>query len=185
MSRKVRTAPSATPWLVLGVLGIGGLAVWRARTSPGGRELAATEPPIGEVEALARVIASEAGGRSYSLAEQRAIAWAVRNRARHRRVTIARLVCSPECGPCCRGRPFSSRLAATVASRALAAEVLAAPASDDPTGGALAFFEPAVQDALVSAGRPGYRFTSSALRERWEKDGQRPLGAVGKFEFYG
>lgn len=177
-----RRAP-ASPWLALGLFGLGGLVVWRASHR---RALAPapSEPPIGEVEALARVIASEAGGRRYSLDEQRAIAWTVRNRAAHRRITIARLVCSPECGPCCRGRPFSSRLPATDATRAIAADVLAAPAKDDPTGGALAFFEPALQDALVAEGRPGYRFPAAALRERWKKEGQRSIGSVGKFEFW-
>ncbi len=63
--------------------------------------------------------------------------------------------------------------------------MLAAPESADPTGGAYAFFEPRVQDRLVAEGRPGYRYTSAELREKWQREGQRPKGAVGAFEFYG
>ena len=59
-----------------------------------------------EVDALARVITSEADG--YSEVERTAIAWCVRNRARKRGTSIAKLVCTPTCGPCCHGRPFSS-----------------------------------------------------------------------------
>lgn len=139
-------------------------------------------PAIDELEALARVVTSEANG--YSERERIAIAWAVRNRARKRGVTIAQLVCSPTCGPCCQGRPFSSARSATAANRALARRVLAAPQWDDPTFGATAFFEPAVQDRLVAQGHGGYRFTSDELRERWRRDGQRQLSTVGAFELW-
>lgn len=138
------------------------------------------EADVDEVEALARVITSEANG--YSEAERTAIAWTVRNRALKRRVSIARLVCSPSCGPCCNGRPFSSARAATDANRELARRVLAT--SDDPTRGATSFFEPRVQDQLVAQQRAGYRFTSEQLRARWQHGGQRQLGSVGAFEFW-
>ena len=137
---------------------------------------------LDESEALARVITSEANG--YTEAERTAIAWTVRNRARKRGVTIARLVCSPNCGPCCNGRPFSSAREATATNRELARRVLAAPLSADPTYGATAFFEPRVQDKLVAEKRAGYRFTSDQLRERWRHEGQQQRGAVGAFEFW-
>lgn len=137
---------------------------------------------LGDVDALARVITSEANG--YSEPERVAIAWTVRNRARKRGVSIAQLVCSPTCGPCCNGRPFSSARAATAANRELARRVLAEPPVADPTSGATAFFEPRVQDALVSQKRPGYRFTSDELRQRWRRDGQHQRGTVGAFEFW-
>jgi hypothetical protein len=137
---------------------------------------------ISEVEALARVVTSEADG--YSEHERTAIAWAVRNRARKRGVSIAKLVCSPTCGPCCQGRPFSSAREATATNRQLARRVLAAPQSSDPTSGATAFFEPRVQDKLVAAHRPGYRFTSSELRQHWRREGQAPRVTVGAFEFW-
>lgn len=137
---------------------------------------------LNDVEALARVVTSEANG--YSEAERIAIAWTVRNRARKRGVSIAKLVCSPKCGPCCDVRPFSSAREATAANRELARRVLAAPSPTDPTNGATAFFEPHVQDVLVSQNRPGYRFTSDQLRQRWRRDGQQPHGTVGAFEFW-
>lgn len=137
---------------------------------------------IDEVDALARVMTSEAD--RYTEPERTAIAWSVRNRARKRRTSIANLVCSPSCGPCCQGRPFSSARPATAINRQLAANVLAAPLADDPTYGATSFFEPRVQDLLVAAGRPGYRFTSDQLRERWRKDGQGSRISVGAFEFW-
>ena len=135
-----------------------------------------------DVEALARVITSEANG--YSERERIASAWTVRNRARKRGVSIAQLVCSPTCGPCCQGRPFSSARAATDANRAVAEHVLTAPQWEDPTFGATAFFEPAVQDRLVAQGHGGYRFTSDQLRERWRRDGQRRISTVGAFELW-
>lgn len=137
---------------------------------------------IDEAEALARVITSEASG--YSEAERVAIAWSVRNRARKRGVSIARLVCSPTCGPCCNGRPFSSARKATAVNRELARRVLADSPSDDPTRGATAFFEPRVQDKLVAERRAGYRFTSQQLRQRWARAGQREGRTIGAFEFW-
>jgi hypothetical protein len=135
-----------------------------------------------DTEALARVITSEANG--YSEAERVAIAWTVRNRARRRGVSIAKLVCSPTCGPCCDGRPFSSARVATSANRTVADRVLAAPQSADPTHGATAFFEPRVQDQLVAEKRAGYRFASDQLRQRWSREGQVLRGTVGAFEFW-
>lgn len=144
----------------------------------------ADEPASGinDAEALARVITSEAAG--YSERERIAVAWTVRNRAHKRGVSIAQLVCSPTCGPCCQGRPFSSARAANDANRALARQVLAAPQWEDPTHGATAFFEPAMQDRLVAQGHGGYRFTSDELRQRWRRDGQRQIATVGAFEFW-
>lgn len=136
----------------------------------------------GEAEALARVITSEANG--YSERERTAIAWAVRNRARKRGVSIAQLVCTPQCGPCCQGRPFSSARGATDENRALARRVLAAPQWEDPSHGATAFFEPRVQDRLVAQSHAGYRFTSDDLRDKWRRDGQRQIATVGEFEFW-
>jgi hypothetical protein len=141
-----------------------------------------------DIDALGRVITSEAD--RYTERERRAIAWTVRNRARRRGVSIARLVCYPSCGaqgPIGKGypaRPFSTARAATATNLALAREILAAPQSADPTGGALAFFEPKVQDKLVQQGRPGYRLTANDVREKWIREGQQPRGTVGAFEFF-
>lgn len=164
-------------WLALGGGAIAvALLVGRRKTSGDGAIVAEDE------EALGRVITSEA--RGYSLDERTAIAWTVRNRARRRGVSIARLVCHPTCGPCCQGRPFSSARPSTTENRELARRVLAAPQSDDPTGGALAFFEPKVQDWLVAKGQPHYHLTSDKLRAKWRREGERQLATVGQFEFW-
>jgi hypothetical protein len=157
-------------WLGFGIVGAAWLLGRRHESAPD------------DVEALARVITSEADG--YSEAERTAIAWAVCNRARKRGVSIAQLVCWPACGPCCNGRPFSSARDATPTNRELARRVLATSPSKDPTGGATAFFEPRVQDQLVAEHRKGYRFKSEQLRERWAREGQQRRRTVGAFEFW-
>ena len=194
MKRRRATTRDDSATTLLALL-VGGGAVAAAAAlllrdrNDNGRAVDRTGEPVGgdvvtdDVEALARVIASEAGSTRYSDEERRAIAWTVRNRARRRKTTIARLVCQP-CGPCCRGRPFSSARPATDAARRLAKDVLAEPLERDPTQGARAFFEPAVQDRLVAERRPGYRFTSAALRAKWSREGQRYLSTVGAFEFW-
>jgi spore germination cell wall hydrolase CwlJ-like protein len=135
-----------------------------------------------EIDALARVITSEADG--YSESERLAIAWTVRNRARRKSVSILQLVCSPACGRQGKGRPFSSARRATEANRALARRVLTAPQSEDPTHGATAFFEPKVQDKLVAQGFPGYRLTSADVRSKWKREGQEQRATVGRFELW-
>jgi len=62
--------------------------------------------------------------------------------------------------------------------------VLASPASADPTGGATAFFEPALQDRFAAERRPGYRLSADEIRERWMKDGLVLSRTVGRFEAY-
>lgn len=102
-----------------------------------------------EIEALDRTIASEAEGGS--AAEQRAIGWTVRNRFTGRGASIAATQLPPRqqngSDP-----PFSSDRPGTAATRAIALQVLSAPAGSDPTGGATAFFEPKLQDVLVRYG---------------------------------
>ena len=167
-------------WLGLGAVAI---AVLAGRRRGDDHDVAGDAAVVTEdVEALARVITSEAD--RYSEAERIAIGWAVRNRARKRGVSIARLVCWPNCGPCCKGRPFSSARPASKVNMELARRVLAAPQSADPTDGATAFFEPKVQDWLVAARREGYHYTSDKLREKWKREGQRQLSTVGAFEFW-
>jgi len=143
--------------------------VWRSRDH---------EHPVGEVEALARVIRSEVGSESEQ--HRRHVAWATRNLARERRQSVVEMVCSP-CGPQHRGRPVSSRQAATDADRTLAREVLATPCALDPTGGATHFIDPVLQDKLARAGAPGYTGNAyPTVARRWrERYGWKPYYRLG------
>ena len=140
----------------------------------------------GDVTALARTIASEVGRGTP--AERAAVAWTVRNRAERRGITVSRLVCMPWCGPqseqSARLRPFSSAKEATADEMRLAAHVLAAPHTEDPTGGAIAFVEPALQSELAASHANGHVKSYEKLRQDWLADGQRPLGRVGRFELW-
>jgi hypothetical protein len=142
---------------------------------------------LGEVEALARVITSEAA--SHTLAEKTAIAWAVRNAARKRHTSIAQMVCKGgACGPCCKGRPFSSARAGSARDRELAQKILSLPQSEDPTGGATAILEPALADKLVGTPRGreiGQKRTSAEIHARWTRGGMRLLRTVGRWELWG
>jgi hypothetical protein len=142
-------------------------------------------PPVfvkDESEALARVIASEAGQQAREA--QTMIAWTARNRATQWKTTIARMVCSP-CGKQ-KGdlRPFSSRFAPTGAHRAVAAVVLAAPDGDDPTKGATHILEPRLMDRLHAAGRSPF----DAAMVRWRRihrDGLAYYGSTHDWDFFG
>jgi hypothetical protein len=149
-----------------------------ASTSPG-------EPPAGsvddEAEALARVIASEAGRQSPEI--QTRVAWTVRNRARYKDTTIARMVCQP-CGKQVGNRrPFSSAQAPTAKHRALAAQVLAMPLTEDPTRGADHILEPALMDRQFAAGKS--KFDARAVRARRLKGGLDYYGSFGSWDFFG
>lgn len=155
-----------------------------------------------EVEALARVIASEAGGGT--LAEQKGIAWTVRNRFRGKSIYDGEYPWRAQSGS---NPPFSSARDATEATRALARQVLSMPQSQDPTGGATSFFEPRMQDIFAKAGEmaragqtgdriidgvkltditrfKGYRKNAQQIRESWGK-GSALYATGGRFEFWG
>jgi hypothetical protein len=137
-------------------------------------------PSLTEELSLGKVITSEAGDGIP--AERAAVGWVTRNRAKARGTTIARMVCWPECGPCCKGRPMSSARGPATQDLALARAILRAPESEDPTRGATSFFEPVLQDRLVREGRPGYRLTAAQVREKWLRDGLEPVAYIGRFE---
>ena len=155
-----------------------------------------------EVEALARVIASEAG--SGTLAEQRAIGWTVRNRFRGKSIYTVQFPWRSQKGS---DPPFASARPATDATRALAREILSADQSQDPTGGATSFFEPKMQDAFAKAGamaRAGetgdrvvdgvkitditrfknYKKDAQEIRNKWS-NGSTLYAMAGRFEFWG
>lgn len=155
-----------------------------------------------EIEALARVIASEAG--SGTPAEQRCIAWCVRNRFRGKSIYAKQHPWRSQKGG---DPPFSSARPASDAHRRLAGEVLAADQSQDPTGGATSFFEPRMQDLFFKAGelaRKGetgdrridgvlltdisrfkfYKKDAAAIRASWGKS-SAVYATAGRFEFWG
>lgn len=155
-----------------------------------------------EVEALARVIASEAG--SGTPAEQRAIAWTVRNRFRGKSIYQKEFPWRSQSDS---NPPFASARPASDAHRALARAVLAADQSEDPTGGATSFFEPKMQDLFFKAGvmaRAGetgdrvidgvkltditrfknYKKDADGVRKSWGK-GSAIYATAGRFEFWG
>jgi hypothetical protein len=156
------------------------LPAWNRRTDDGGPPLVIPD----EVEAMARVITSEAGNGP--LAERVALGWLVRNRARARRpaVSVARLVCAP-CGESSGNqRPFSTRMPATVQNRELAALILASPPSDDPTQGATNCFEPGLQDRLYAPDSKGHKLDARGIRYCWLRSLDF-YGSVGRWDLFG
>ncbi len=157
-----------------------------------------------EVEALARIIASEAG--SGTLGEQRAIAWTARNhfRAKNKSIYGTEFPWRSQNGA---NPPFSSARDANETTRGLAREVLSAPQMMDPTGGATSFFEPKMQDlfykagVLARAGETGdrtidgqkltditrfknYKKDAAQIRAKWG-NGSAIFATAGRFEFWG
>lgn len=155
-----------------------------------------------EVEALARVIASEAGSGTRS--EQLGIAWSVRNRFRGKSIYAVEHPWRSQKGS---DPPFSSARPAKPEHYELARQVLAADQSQDPTGGATSFFEHRMQDIFAKAGEmarrgetgdrvidgvkltditrfKNYRFDADAIRKRWSPSSS-VFAVAGRFEFWG
>ena len=102
-------------------------------------------------EALARIIASEAGTMSRAI--KLTVAWIARNRSLLiKRAVLDMAAPQGQHGPITAKRPMSSSQPATGETRAIAAEVLAAPQSQDPTPGATHGFDTALQDSLAVQG---------------------------------
>ncbi len=155
-----------------------------------------------EIEALKRVIGSEAG--SGMPAEQLGIGWTVRNRFRGKSIYASEHPWRAQKGS---KPPFSSARSGNDSHRKLAVEILSADQSDDPTGGATSFFEPRMQDAFAKAGTlaragetgdrviDGVKLTditrfknyckdADAIRAKWSK-GSTLYATAGRFEFWG
>lgn len=136
---------------------------------------------VDERTALARILRSEVGSSTFP--ERVAIAWVARNRARARGTSIARMACTPRCGPGGK-RPFSSRLHHRPEDLNLADRILARPWTSDPTRGATSAFEPALQDRLHAAGRRGYLLDGAGVRRKWLREHDH-YGVVGRWELFG
>jgi hypothetical protein len=148
-----------------------------------------------DVEALARVLQSEAALPRFSDAERYGIGRTVLNRARRRRRSVYDLVAP--LGREQRGGdpPFSTARAPKEADYTLARRLLAESDKPDPTHGAGAFFEPALQDELKRRGDAyraapdvfpeykrfaKYRRSADEIRASWGP----MLARIGRFEFY-
>ena len=202
--------------LAMGTAGLGG-AAWLLSREPEGEPAAPIKlPPApggsgggsgipmdeNEIEALARTIASEAG--SGTPAEQKCVAWTVRNRFRGKSIYATQYPWRSQKGA---NPPFASAREASDSHRKLAREVLAADQSQDPTGGATSFFEPRMQDAFAKAGalaRAGetgsrtidgvkmsditrfkfYKKDADGIRRSWAP-GSAQYATAGRFEFWG
>jgi hypothetical protein len=157
------------------------------------QDLAAAAGLSLQTYALARALVSEHG--SDPDAYLRAVAWAIRNKAAEKRVSIFVLVTDG------RGTAGDGRFGEQKASAGtkyvstakdpserhvrIAEEVETAPASADPTGGATHFFSPKTQDLLAAKAAAGdERFTKYAGRDAaaifasWSTTGLYPGGAV-------
>lgn len=157
--------------------GILALAIWSERRL----EAAELELPLAaagagpdprDVTALARVIASEAGGEPRIV--QIAVGWAVRNEAGRRGVSVSRLVTgsSGEYGSQNDGGHtyVSSARLPTPEQQDLAAAILAG-AIDDPTGGATNFDSPRAQRAALARGLSGYKRTPEEVATARRRNG--------------
>ena len=143
-------------------------------------------PPAGtdidrERYAISRTIASEAGGRGYTDAERVAIGWVVRNHyySHKRSVFSGQGSAHPQ-----KGGYASSALNPTAESDRCAARCYDG-STVDPTGGAVSFFEPKLQDALFAKGK--VRFDAQGIRARWSSPENRMelYAVIGSWEFYG
>lgn len=112
---------------------------------------------------LARLMASEAGGQPEAV--KVAVAWAAKNEAARRGITVADLLLGAEkkyARQTVKGRYASTGQPPTAADVTLANRV-AAGLVPDPTGGATNWDSPRVQDRLLASGTRGYRKTSAEV----------------------
>ena len=147
----------------------------RVVTTPPAELAAAAAVPLDQYS-LARAIQSEAG--SSSEAERTAVAWVVWNMANSLGKTITATVTSgnqagfygaQNLG----GRFVSTASAPRAANLALAGSILAGEIPDN-TGGALHFFNPALQDRMLAKLVPGYKKSAAQFIATMRKDGFEP-----------
>ena len=214
----MRTRGNVLPVVALGV----GLALLLASIF-GGRAaasaLGAASPPrkrirsgveAREVEALARIMWSEAGTQGPEVHAW--VGWTARNRAKKEHRSIASMVSRGTIWLPQGVGPMSAaeappRLGTGSGLWNLAEEIFDAPEEDDPTNSADAFFEPKLQDFLHSSRARCLRYVdagidpptkeakrtcplalktnsdAATIRKSWMQDRQ-PIAVVGKMEFW-
>lgn len=137
-----------------------------------------------ETYALARMIASEHGSDPDVYCE--AVAWAIRNKARERKTTIFGLLTERR-GTAAdglfgeQGAEGLEAYASTIRDprtrhEAIAKRVVAAPQSQDITGGATHFFSPQTQDWGYARGK--YSKSAAQVDASWRSTGLYSSGAV-------
>ncbi len=135
-----------------------------------------------QVEALARVLAAEAGTQSDDI--KRVVAWTARNRSNWLRRSIAELAAPRgEWGPIAVDRPFATDQPATAVDRTLAELVLGVPQSKDPSRGATHGFHRGTQDQLADRGR--VQHDGDAIHHIWTRQFHlQPVLELGPWTFY-
>lgn len=162
-------------WIAVAVatLGLGAIGVFAFTRRRSDGPIGDAEPTLvdQEVEALARAIASEAGGESREI--QTGVGWAILNESIRRGVTLWSLVRGKtgNWGPQSANGYVSSAREPTAAQRELARAIMANEVTD-PTGGATQFDSPAAQRALVARNSPGYVKTPEQVAAARRADGK-------------
>lgn len=136
----------------------------------------ALNPDPDDVEGLARALASEAPATRYSSEERIAIAWTAMNWCNAIRRDLSKIMLPPHHQ---KGHWCSTIQESTDSDIATAYECLNGD-HGDPTGGAVSFFEP----ALEKPGVAGATRTAQQLRDKWTDEGLRLSTSIGAWEFY-
>jgi len=166
-----------------------------------------------EIKAMARILASEAGGPRYTEDVREYIAWTARNRARKSfkgSIWLMETGGIPENWRAQSGSnpPFSSAVPPTERDYATARKVLGMLPTEDPTGGATQILEPEAQDHYYSLRQLylhgggheddkvptgkypklfkvlGYKRTADMVREKWAREHGTLVASLGRFEFW-
>lgn len=131
-----------------------------------------------EAETLARILVSE----TKDATERVAVGFCALNKAQWEGKTLYEVATRGKGYGAQEGRPFSTRQDGATAMKAALA-IMAMPAEDDPTYGAIWCFEPELQDKWFAAGK----VTRSAAQARAKQKarGFRLRARVGRWEFWG
>lgn len=140
-------------------------------------------PSAGDIEGMARMLASEAPLPNYSIDERVAICWCAINWANRTKRSIEKIMLPPHHQ---KGYWCSTFQSPSQTDTDLATEILngGGQYATDPTNGAISFFEPKVQDAAVKTGAAGITKTADQIRSKWENEGLVLSATIGRWEFY-